>query len=94
MALRREAPRVGNCHIVSSCKDSTSPGVAYESALDPVILHIVTRNQVVHLLLEFSSVTAVVDLDRHKDRLRGMSIEPMINAPENILQLSIWIQNY
>ena len=93
MALRRAAPRVGSCHIVSSCDDSIFQGVAYESALDPVILHIVTSNQVVHLLLEFSGISAVVDLDRYKDRLCGVSIEPMIDPPENILQLSIWIQN-
>jgi hypothetical protein len=94
IALWRAAPRVGSCHIVSSCEDSISSGVAYESALDPVILHIITSNQIVHLLLEFSGVTAVVDLDRYKDRLCGMSIEPMINPPENILQLRSGIQNY
>ena len=93
MALWRAAPRVGSCHIVRSCEGDTFHGVAYESALDPVILHIVASNQVVHLLLKLSGISAVVDLDRYKDRLRGVPIEPMIDPPENILQLSIWIQN-
>ena len=93
MALWRAAPRVGSCDIVSSCEGSIFLGVAYESALDPVVLDIVASNQVVHLLLKLSGIVAVVDLDRHKDRLCGVSIEPMIDPPENILQLSIWIQN-
>jgi hypothetical protein len=70
-----------------------SHGRAYKITLDPVVLHAVTSNQVVHLLLEFSAIIAVVDLDRYKDGLRRVSIEPMIDPPENILQLSILIQN-
>ena len=67
--------------------------MTYKSALDPVVLHIVTGDQVVHLLLKFSSISTIVDLDRYKDGLRGVSIEPMINPPKDVLQLSIWIQN-
>lgn len=68
--------------------------MTYKSALDPVVLHTVASDQVVHLLLKFSRIITVVDLDRYKDGLRGMSIEPMIDSPENVLQLSIWIQNH
>jgi len=85
MALRRAAPKVGSCYIVSSCEDGISHGVTHDSALDPVVLHVVTSNQVVHVLLEFSGISAVVNLDRYKDSLRGVSIEPIINPPENVL---------
>ena len=67
--------------------------MTYKSALDPVVLHVIAGDQVVHGLLKFSSIIAVIDLDRYKYGLRGVSVEPMIDSPENVLQLSIRVQN-